>query len=177
MDIVQPARLFAAEKHFNQRRKYSDAPYTEHLHNVVDLLEAYGHKQPHVLAAAWLHDTVEDTDATMQEIMETFGLEVAELVYWLTDAEQGNRKSRMQMSAWRLGLAPWDAKMIKLADIVDNGRNITEHDPGFATIFLAEKRQVLAQMLRAEGEPLKNDALFQHAIQLVLPSYDVVEPS
>ena len=88
---------------------------------------------------------------------------MAELVYWLTDTETRNRRARMMMAAWRLGRAPWDAKMIKLADIIDNGRNIVAHDPGFAPTSLAEKKQVLAQMVRWEGP----EPLFKEAAKLV----------
>ena len=65
---------------------------------------------PAVLAAAYL---VEDTEATLQDIDISFGEQIAELVYWLTDAEQGGRRIRKIMTAWRLGRAPSDAKMIK----------------------------------------------------------------
>jgi guanosine-3',5'-bis(diphosphate) 3'-pyrophosphohydrolase len=107
----------------------------------------------------------------MSDVLRRFGEEVAELVYWLTDAETGNRKTRMAMSAWRLGRAPWEAKLIKLADIIDNCRNITEHDPQFAPVFLGEKRDVLAQMVKVEGERITNHPLFQQAAALV-----VIEP-
>jgi len=91
---------------------------------------------------------------------------VAELVYWLTDTETGNRRVRMMIAAWRLGRAPWDAKMIKLADIIDNSSNIVAHDPDFAPTFLAEKKQVLAQMVRWEGQRLEVLPLFKQAAKL-----------
>jgi hypothetical protein len=64
------------------------------------------------------------TEATIQD----FGEEIAELVYWLTDAEQGGRRMRKMMSAWRLGSAPWEAKMIKLAELIDNTKEICRWD-------------------------------------------------
>jgi guanosine-3',5'-bis(diphosphate) 3'-pyrophosphohydrolase len=74
-----------------------------HLDAVVRILKSFGNSEPAVLAAGYLHDTVEDTNTTIQELYEEFGEEVAELVYWLTDAEKGKRRMRKLMSAWRLG--------------------------------------------------------------------------
>lgn len=166
MTLVDDARIFAAEKHRDQRRKYSDEPYTVHLEAVASLLVEHGISEQHVIAAALLHDVVEDTDAKIQDLMRAFGDEVAELVYWLTDAEKGNRKARMAMSSWRLGRAPWEAKLIKLADIIDNATNIMEQDRHFAPVFLAEKRDVLAQMAKVEGDRITNHPLYQRAAAL-----------
>lgn len=168
MDLVEHARDYAAEKHATQQRKYSDEPYVVHLQVVVALLLDHGIEDEHVLAAAYLHDVVEDTPTTLQEIMGAFGDEVAQLVYWLTDSEKGNRKSRMTMSAWRLGRAPWEAKLIKLADIIDNTQGIAENDPDFAPVFLREKREVLAEMVKVEGDRLTNHPLYQRAAAQVL---------
>ena len=90
-------RSFAAEKHARQRRKYSDQPYFNHLHAVAELLREAGVEDLSVIAAAYLHDTVEDTDATMQQIIEEFGHDIAELVYWMTDSEEGNRDSTLML--------------------------------------------------------------------------------
>jgi (p)ppGpp synthase/HD superfamily hydrolase len=164
--IIEKAKAFAATKHAGQRRKYTDEPYTAHLLAVVGILARHGVRDPNVLAAAYLHDTVEDTETTIAEILEAFNAPVAELVYWLTDIETGNRRVRMMMAAWRLGRAPWHAKLIKLADIIDNSSNIVAHDPDFAPKFLAEKKQVLAQMVRWEGQRLEVLPLFKEAAQL-----------
>ena len=168
MDLMLHARDYSTDKHRSQKRKYSDEPYMVHLEAVVELLREQGVSDEHVLAAAYLHDTVEDTDTTIQDLMRMFGDEVAQLVYWLTDAEKGNRKARMAMASWRLGRAPWEAKLIKLADIIDNTRNIAESDPDFARVFASEKRDVLAQMVLTEGDRLANHPLYQRAAAQVM---------
>jgi hypothetical protein len=113
-----------------------------------------------VLAATHLHNTIEDTDTTIQDLMRVFGEEVAQLVYWLTDAEKGNLKARMAMASWRLGRAsPWQAKLIKFADIIDNTRNIARNDPDFAPVLMREKRNVLNQMVLIEGDCLQSSTL------------------
>ena len=155
MSIVAQAKAFAEAKHAGKVRKYTDTPYSEHLAAVVALLDEHRSNMPNMLAAAWLHDTVEDTDTTIVEVADAFGEEVAELVYWLTDTDKGIRSARATVTAWRLGRAPWDAKMIKLADIIDNGRNITEHDPDFARTFLAEKRLVMVRMCSGRDSACK----------------------
>jgi (p)ppGpp synthase/HD superfamily hydrolase len=165
--LIEAAREFAVEKHGNQKRKYDGAPYIVHLEGVAGILIENGHTEADLIAAALLHDTVEDTDATIQKITELFGENVAELVYWLTDAEQGNRKSRVLQAAWRLSRAPWEAKLIKLADIIDNGSAIMEHDPGFGPIFLREKCQILEKMAAVEGRRLLASPLFQKANAIV----------
>ncbi len=166
MHLVDKAKAFAKERHASQTRKYSGEPYAQHLRSVVQLLNGYRITAEPVLAAAWLHDTVEDTHTTMQEILKEFGSEVAELVYWMTDTEEGDQETRSRMIAWRLGRAPWEAKMLKLADIIDNCRNVSIHDGEVATAYMAEKRQVLTEMLRCEGDRLEKHPLFQAACLL-----------
>jgi len=163
MDIVARARAFAAECHADQKRKYSSEPYTVHLDNVVELLRQHGEEEPATLAAAYLHDTVEDTDTTVQDLIRELGEPIAELVYWLSDMEKGNRGSRVLMSAWRLARAPMPAKLIKCADIIDNTTNIVQHDFHYAPKFLREKRVVLEHMANAEGERLTSLPLVQEA--------------
>jgi guanosine-3',5'-bis(diphosphate) 3'-pyrophosphohydrolase len=162
-DVVQKARSFAAKAHGLQQRKYEDAPFVVHLDRVVQLLRDHGFDAPVLLAAAYLHDVVEDTDATIQDVLDDFGPEVAELVYWLTDAEQGSRKIRKIMSAWRLSRAPIEAKLIKLADLADNTPSIVERAPDFARVYLAEKRRILDEIARVEGPAFRDNLLFKVA--------------
>ena len=166
--VVERARAFAKHKHRDQLRKYSKQPYVVHLDGVVRVLRAHGVEDPQVLAAAYLHDTVEDTDTTIEEVYNAFGEEIARLVYWLTDAEKGRRQIRKIMSAWRLGGAPWDAKVIKLADFIDNTDDICKHDRNFAPIYLAEKRKILESMVESEGEKLTSLSIFQEASKVTL---------
>lgn len=161
--LVARARDFAIARHQGQKRKYDEAPYSEHLDAVVGLLERHGHDDPVLLAAAFLHDTIEDTPTKVQDLLAAFDAQVAELVYWLSDMEVGNRRSRTLMSAWRLGRAPFDAKIIKCADIIDNTRNIGRHDPHFARIFAREKQLVLTAMAEFEGDRLRRVPLYQEA--------------
>jgi GTP diphosphokinase / guanosine-3',5'-bis(diphosphate) 3'-diphosphatase len=167
MDIVFKAREFSAAKHAQQTRKYTGEPYFVHLEAVANLLERNGIVDREIIAAAYLHDTVEDTETTIQELMEEFGENVAELVYWLTDDEKGRRKARKIMSAWRLGRAPWEAKLVKLADLIDNTLTICSHDRHFAPVYLREKRAILDSMARHEGERLTSLPLYKEAARIL----------
>ena len=157
-DIVDSARKFAVKAHGSQTRKYEKLPYTVHLDRVVAILREEGVSNSNIIAAAFLHDVVEDTDYTIQNIVDEFGQHVAELVYWLTDAEKGTRQS-----AWRLGRAPFSAKLITLADLTDNTDSIVQHDPEFAKLFLREKAALLQQMAAREGERITRLPLFKRA--------------
>jgi (p)ppGpp synthase/HD superfamily hydrolase len=165
-DPVGRARAFALRAHGAQVRKYSEQPYIVHLDSVVRILQSFGIEAPPVLAAAYLHDTVEDTEASIADICMAFGEEIAEFVYWLTDAEQGKRKIRKLVSAWRLGRAPFEAKLIKLADFIDNSEDICRRDRHFAPVYLREKAKILAMMARFEGQRLTKLPIFAEASRI-----------
>lgn len=158
---LQDARDFALEKHQGQVRKHDGKPYIAHLDGVVGILKEHGYRTPEIIAAAFLHDTLEKTDTTVEELIEKFGPTVAELVYWLTDTEKGSTGALQ--AAWRLSRAPWHAKLIKLADIIDNGTAIVMHNPEFGPTFLEEKRLQLKKMAEIESSRLLRLPLFQKA--------------
>lgn len=151
LDIKLKAQVFAIAAHsaVGQRRKYTGVPYWHHLERVAHLTETVC-GTPEQVAAAWLHDTVEDTGVTLEDIREHFGDEVRDLVYWLTDQslpEDGNRAERKRIDREHLARAPWAAQTIKLADLIDNSQDITQHDPRFARVYLEEKRLLLDAMV------------------------------
>lgn len=155
MNLVERAKKFATAAHaaIGQTRKYTFEPYIVHPAEVVSIVASVPHTDE-MLAAAWLHDTVEDTGATIDEIRAAFGEEVAELVGWLTDISQpehGNRAIRKAMDRAHSAAAPAAAQTIKLADLISNTKSIVEHGKGFAKIYLEEKRLLLEVMLN--GDP------------------------
>jgi len=149
------AKAFAARHHqaVGQTRKYTGEPYINHPAAVVELVRSVPHTAE-MIAAAWLHDTVEDTNATLDEVRTEFGAAVAELVEMLTDVSQpgdGNRARRKAIDREHTAKASPHAKTVKLADLIDNSRSIIERDPEFAKVYLEEKR-LLLEVLK-EGEP------------------------
>ncbi len=158
-NLIQRARAFAtsAHKRIDQKRKYSHQPYEVHLKAVATLVAEVG-GDDEMVAAAWLHDTVEDTPATHHEIEDRFGPGVAELVYWLTDLSKpgdGNRALRKAMDRDHLAQAPARAQTVKLADLIDNARDICKHDPRFARVYLREMAALLDVLDRGHPELLR----------------------
>lgn len=153
--LIERARAFAREKHKNHLRKYTNLPYFTHLEAVGDLVASVI-SDPEVIAAAVLHDTLEDTTATHAELVLNFGLRVADLVNEVTDVStkaDGNRAKRKGMDKDHLANASADGASIKLADLIDNSRDIEKHDARFAKMYLAEKRALL-EVLKAGNSTL-----------------------
>lgn len=140
------ARLWAAYWHRGQVRKYTAEPYVDHPAEVVALVRSVPHTDE-MIAAAWLHDVVEDTEATLEDIADIFhDLSIMELVQQLTDKskpEDGNRATRKTIDANHYAKACAAAKTIKLADVISNSKSILERDENFAKVYLPEKRFLL----------------------------------
>lgn len=154
--LVFKARAFAMAAHAakDQRRKYTNEPYIFHPAAVVALVQTVPGVTTEMLAAAWLHDVVEDTKVPWELIREEFGPVVASMVRDLTDVSQhkdGDRPTRRAIDRAHTATASPEAKTIKLADLIDNTKNIVALDPGFAKVYLAEKRLLLDVL--TEGDP------------------------
>jgi len=155
MDIVERARIFATAAHaaVAQLRKYTMEPYIVHPAEVVSIVATVDHT-PEMLAAAWLHDVVEDTGVTIEVIRAEFGEKVADLVGWLTDVsrpEQGNRATRKAIDRAHTAMAPAEAQTIKLADLISNTKTIVKHDANFARVYLEEKRLLLEVLTKGDA--------------------------
>lgn len=152
---------FAAMAHgrIGQVRKYTGEPYITHPAAVSELVRGIPHSAE-MLAAAWLHDTVEDAGVSLDEIRNLFGSKVESLVEMLTDVSKptdGNRQARKAIDREHTAKASPEAKTIKLADLIDNSRSIIERDPEFAKVYLHEKR-LLLEVLREGDKTLWNMA-------------------
>lgn len=154
IDLEKHALRFATRAHGDQKRKYSDEPYIVHPIAVAEIVRSVQHT-PEMIAAALLHDTVEDTPVTLLDIKENFGAKVAHLVAWLSDIStpfHGNRQARKELDRQHLALAPAEAKTIKLADLIDNSVSIKTADTDFWKVYRAEKVRLL-DVLR-DGDPV-----------------------
>jgi guanosine-3',5'-bis(diphosphate) 3'-pyrophosphohydrolase len=162
--ILEQVKSFAASAHGDQRRKYSDEPYVYHVFRVMNTSYLYHNSLP-VLAAALLHDVLEDTTTTEEEL-RTFldktiphpdeAAEALKLVIELTDVYTKeayptlNRKERKKREHERLATISPDAQTIKYADIMDNVENVAANDPEFATTLIPEYADVLQQLTQGE---------------------------
>ena len=153
-DLVNRAIQFSTEMHerIDHRRKYSGQPYAAHLEQVAGIVASVT-EDPEMIAAAWLHDSVEDTPATFEDIERSFNPAIAQLVRELTDVSKpsdGNRSARKAIDRDHLGRASARGQTIKLADLIDNCRDITRHDTQFARIYLNEMEALLEVLTKAD---------------------------
>jgi len=125
------ALSFAAAKHRDQRRKGVGAvPYINHPIQVAEVLATTaGIEHVPTLMAAVLHDTVEDTDTTHEELSDRFGSEVAGLVSEVTDDKSLEREARKQAQVDHAPHLSQPAMLIKMADKICNVRDIGSHPP------------------------------------------------
>jgi (p)ppGpp synthase/HD superfamily hydrolase len=141
------ALQFATKAHGSQTRKYTGEPYINHPIEVAGLVvQCVPDHTPQMVMAALLHDVVEDTEHTVGEIEQLFGIEVALLVADLTDISQasdGNRAARKALDLAHTANASPQAKTIKLADLISNSQSIVQHDKDFARVYLKEKAALL----------------------------------
>ena len=152
---VYEALKFATKAHEGQVRKYTGEEYITHPIAVADLVEEYldykGYSEEEVDTAiqiALLHDTVEDTDVTIEEIQRLFGFKVAQGVWFLTKTPSfvGNRAERKALCEERLAKAPEVIKIIKTCDMHHNSKSIEEYDANFWELFKTETKALLTAM-------------------------------
>ncbi len=127
------AASFAAKKHRGQKRKGAvEEPYINHPLEVANLLANVGKVEDNdILIAAVLHDTIEDTETTKEEIAELFGTKVSEMVLEVTDDKSLPKAERKQKQIEHAPHLSIGAKHIKLADKSSNIRDVTENPPDF----------------------------------------------
>lgn len=156
INLVDRAAQFAIQAHdgIGQIRKFTKKPYWIHPKAVAKIVGQVTDDQE-MIAAAWLHDTVEDTLVTIEDIQKEFGERVAQLVENLTDVakpEHGNRRTRIEINQLHTEKAVPEAKTIKLADIIHNSYGIIKYESNFAKVWIREIRDEI-QVLK-EGDPI-----------------------
>ena len=128
---VMRAAQFAAQRHSAQRRKGATAePYVNHLLEVASLAaQALPETDTHVVMAALLHDSIEDVGVTKEELVETFGSDVARLVVECTDDKRLPKAERKRLQIVHAPRKSVRAQVIKLADKISNLRAILVSPP------------------------------------------------
>ncbi len=148
---------FATKAHQGQVRKYTNLPYVVHPIRVANIVQSAPGVEGHpvsesMLVAAILHDTVEDTETTLEDILRHFGGLVMEFVTPLTDVSRpsdGNRSCRKALDRTRLANTCREVQTIKVADLIDNTSDIVAFDKAFAKVYLKEKRLLLDVLTKA----------------------------
>lgn len=165
MEPVRMAQAYAAGAHaaVGQQRKYTNAPYIEHPIAVSNLVWQAGGSHE-MIQAALLHDVIEDTKVTADDLRRCFTNNVVKWVLEVTDVsrpEDGNRAARKAIDRQNIAKASYEGKTIKLADLIDNTSTIVKHDPDFARIYMREKKALLEVL--QDG----NETLFLRASKIV----------
>ena len=129
--LLLKATQFAADRHRNQRRKDAEAsPYINHPIALANVLANEGGvTDPVVLCAALLHDTIEDTDTTADELRTIFGDEITSVVLEVTDDKSLPKAKRKELQIEHARHASPQAKLVKLADKICNLRDIAATPP------------------------------------------------
>lgn len=171
---LELVRAYADQAHGDQQRKYTPERYIVHPVRVMNTCRNYSSSLP-VLAAALLHDVLEDTPITKEDMHEFLitvmnredAAKTLELVVELTDVftkaayPKLNRRVRKAKEYERMERISAEAQTIKYADIIDNTKEISKHDSDFAPVFLRECNTLLGKIKKGDQE------LYEKALQTV----------
>ena len=164
----QQASAFAARAHRHQLRKDGRTPYYSHCVRVaMTVALKFGCADDKVLAAALLHDVIEDTQADYDDVLHHFGPEVADLVAAMTKDMRLVESQRESAYDAQLADGPWEARLIKLADVYDNLADAESDDARRKLVDKAQRALRLAQ-----GDPKLTPAC-----EIVRELIGTVEPS
>jgi (p)ppGpp synthase/HD superfamily hydrolase len=166
--LVCEAAELAARRHSGQQRKgRGNEPYLNHLAEVANLLSVASQgEDAELVAAGWLHDTIEDTETTHDELAQRFGLRVAGLVQECTDDMSLSKSQRRRLQVVDAPHKSNSAKLIKIADKISNVRarifpNPSEAQRDDLADYVAWAEQVVAG---CRGVNATLDALFDEAV-------------
>lgn len=153
--MFERAVKFATRAHRGQVRKYTDQAYILHPLSVAEIVRTVPNHTEEMLVAAVLHDVVEDTPVTIQDICNEFGTVVGMYVEYLTDIsvpEDGNRACRKQRDAYHVAAGPAEVQTIKVADLIHNTADIHAHDSRFWEVYKHEKWFQLNLLTKADSD-------------------------
>jgi len=130
LSLLFKALSFSAEKHTKQRRKDIDkTPYINHPISLANILAQRWVIDENVLCAAILHDTIEDTETTVDELQEHFGEKITSIVLEVTDDKSLEKSVRKQKQVEHAATISHEAKLVKLADKIANITDIINTPP------------------------------------------------
>ena len=166
--LIDFACRYATEAHGDQKRKYTGEPYIVHPIAVAQMVASVT-DDCNMISAAFLHDVIEDTDKTYEDIHNAgFGYEVAEYVLGMTDVSvlsDGNRVTRKRLDREHLAAQSHQVQTIKLADLIDNSKTILAYGGKFAPVYIEEKKLLLKVLT-------KGDESLQKMASDIVKSYD-----
>lgn len=153
-DLIKLAADFATLKHKGQIRKFGKMPYISHPSTVADLVTKYS-GSAEMIAAAWLYDTLEDTNTSEEELREKFGDKVANLVVEISSPEISDKSQKGKYLADKMNTMSSEALTIKLADRLNNVSDLDKSSSNFQRLYPAETKFIL-DSLEEYGRPLNS---------------------
>lgn len=184
--LVERAVAFATERHSGQVRKYTGEPYVSHCLEVLEIVRSVGMGEVDQ-AVAVLHDTVEDTGTTLEELDRAFGDDVGSGVWELTDCQHRpetayrakgmKRSERKALDREHLSKISPSGQSIKLADVISNAGSIKSHDPDFWTKYQEELLMLVPLLTKGHPELRRRatDALRYGGVTMKRDSKQAVE--
>jgi len=151
-ELVGKAKEFATSCHKNQNRKFDGKPYITHPAAVASLVDQYG-GTPEMIAAAWLHDVVEDCGVSVRDLIAEFGTDVFGLVWELTNPKDLNKSKKAEYLLDKMNTMSSDALTIKLCDRLNNVSDFQTAPQGFVKKYAPETKFIL-DGLASGGRPL-----------------------
>jgi (p)ppGpp synthase/HD superfamily hydrolase len=135
--------IYARDAHATQT--YDEYPYFKHLENVYNVLIQFGYDEGNplhvpLLAAAWLHDVLEDSSRSYADLKEQFGEDVAEIVFCMTDEIARTRKEKKQKTYQKIR-SNKSAIIVKVADRIANIEHAKKNRPDKLKMYAAEQKE------------------------------------
>jgi len=164
--LIQRAEEFARLVHRNQ--SYGELPYVDHLKEVYLTLLDFGVKDEVILAASWLHDSIEDTNTTYETLEVQFGKEVAELVQAVTNEKGSNRKEILEKTAPKIR-GNEKALILKLADRIVNTEFSIDNNEKLYKMYEKEFSRFKTLLFREDEKNETLLKLWKHLSKLYNP--------
>jgi (p)ppGpp synthase/HD superfamily hydrolase len=170
--MLEKNKKFAINAHENVNHLYGNRPYSFHLNMVVEVAQEFLHHIPEedrdvVLSACWLHDTIEDCRLTYNDILKVAGLQIAEIVYALSNEKGQTRKERANDKYYQGICETPYARFVKLCDRIANVKHsLTEHSKMFL-MYQKENKNFTAQLFKNEIEIKPYEVLALKELQIL----------
>jgi (p)ppGpp synthase/HD superfamily hydrolase len=146
-DLIERAKEFATVKHQVQKRKFGGGAYIIHPTNVAKRVQEFT-SDSEIIAAAYLHDTVEDTKTTFNEIFKHFGTNVGLYVFELTsDKVKAKKQGKAKYLRDKINSMSIGARLVKFADREDNVSDLDKDPPEFRERYATETEYILDHLI------------------------------
>jgi (p)ppGpp synthase/HD superfamily hydrolase len=161
MKNKERALLVADKAHANQT--YDIYPYGYHIRQVVEIADELGYDESIIVASA-LHDTLEDTELSYNDLKKAFGEEVAEIVYCVTDEIGRSRKERKEKTYPKIK-SNWKATVVKICDRIANMQHSKEYNPKLFDMYKKEHDDFLKSLM-CKDHPQETNKAWQELNKL-----------